>query len=284
MASVSKVSPLMINGKLVVDAAASNNQITLTFNDGTSISFTASGVSESGAKTVRDISASNGSIVITYTDGSTNSVSLAALLTGVTDVISFYFGGGGSICDANGIINVPIYQASTGTDTTKRFYSTTKQDANATEVAGPWKLVGYWADKSTGVEYYAVAIKVGGASSSGGSGNVGPVGPTGPQGATGPAGPQGATGPAGPAGSVSISDYAIGSYLLVRAPASGFGPEFGSTSTLYVSTSKVFYNVSSYIFGYAHTALSGTWSCRGAVEDNDTSASPTFIVLYQRTA
>ena len=280
MASVSKVSPLMINGKLVVDATASNNQVTLTFNDGTSISFATSGVSGPAAKTVRDISASNGSIVITYTDGATDSVSLASVLTGVTDVISFYFGGGGNICDADGIVNVPIYQSSTGTNTTKRLYSTTKQDANATEVAGPWKLVGYWADKSTGVEYYAIAIKVGAASSGGGSGsgNVGPVGPTGPQGATGPQGPQ------GPAGSVSISDYAIGSYLLVRAPASRFVPEFGSTSTLYVSTSKVFYNVSSYIFGYAHTALSGTWSCRGAVEDNDTSASPTFIVLYQRTA
>lgn len=274
MASVSKVSPLMINGKLVVDAAASNNQITLTFNDGTSISFTASGVSESGAKTVRDISASNGSIVITYTDGSTNSVSLAALLTGVTDVISFYFGGGGSICDANGIINVPIYQASTGTDTTKRFYSTTKQDANATEVAGPWKLVGYWADKSTGVEYYAVAIKLG--ASSGGAGGSGPVGPTGATGPTGPTGPQGAT---GPTGTVSTTASAVGSFALVGTLSDTVGyayPPYGANVNLvnFVIASGGLYSASS--------ILSGTWQSRGSIAAS--SGGDNHVLLIQRVA
>lgn len=189
MSNVSKVSAAMIAGKIVADAEIVGNQVTLLFNDGTSVAFTLSG---SAGKTVQDVTVVSGSVVVSYTDGTTST------LGGIS-------GGGGA-----------------------------------------------------------------------GSGSVGPVGPTGATGATGP------TGPTGPAGSVSVTDYAIGSYLLVRSQSSE--PAFGSTSTVYISNSSTFYNAPNNIFGGAFTALSGTWKCRGTVIDSDSSGNSQYIVLYQRTA
>lgn len=72
MSSISKVSPSMINGKLVIDIQIANGQVTLILSDGTSVSFAASGVSD---KTVRDITVQNGVASIIYTDGSIGTLS-----------------------------------------------------------------------------------------------------------------------------------------------------------------------------------------------------------------
>lgn len=45
MPGLSKISPVMIQGKLVVDAVTLNNKTTLTFNDGSTITFDSTGVS-----------------------------------------------------------------------------------------------------------------------------------------------------------------------------------------------------------------------------------------------
>ena len=75
MSAVSKVSPSMVDGKLVVDAQSAGGQVTLVFSDGTSVSFAASGVS---GKTVEDITVQNGVASVTYTDGSTATLTLSS--------------------------------------------------------------------------------------------------------------------------------------------------------------------------------------------------------------
>ena len=102
----------------------------------------------------------------------------------------------------------------------------------------------------------------------GATGPQGPAGPTGATGATGATGPQGPQGPQGPAGTISLTMYAIGTYLAVNVMQGGSIPGYGGTMSNGVSSQL--------------TSIGGTWRYCGTTSLAATDSGTQ--VLVQRIA